>query len=170
VTTLKTFGWAVALVAVLSVIAFGGWCVGVEYKLPDTSVLKATTNVLSIDRSDDPPLSVNINGERWMLVGYDFEGNGDSAHAGVTECDRRIIFYDTGRYYPAVFMRDVLWHEVGHALRCGNPYSEMSAHWSSSVLGDKEHEAVYELGMGMAPFVHDNPDFVKWAENWPRVK
>ena len=42
----------------------------------------------------------------------------------------------------------------------------MKANWSEYVRDYGEHEIVYEAGMFLPGFVHDNPEFMKWAEHW----
>jgi hypothetical protein len=42
----------------------------------------------------------------------------------------------------------------------------MDANWAADVHDHAEHEIVYEAGMFLPGFVHDNPEFMKWAEDW----
>ena len=51
-----------------------------------------------------------------------------------------------------------------HASHCGKERPD-KANWKWGV-DSKEHGVIYELGMSTTQFVHDNPEFMKWAEDW----
>src|ERR1039458_697667 len=71
--------------------------------------------------ADEPPELLNINGERWHVVGDsfgpDFYEGKLVGYSGFTDCARRIVWYATTDR-PQIYSRENLWHEIGHALRC----------------------------------------------------
>lgn len=117
--------------------------------------------------ADPPPDYLNINGERWAVLPYDFpkDTTGYSEADGASDCPRRLIWYTTEKRTSAEIRED-LWHEIGHASLC-NQGSTRAANWSGFVDGT-EHQVVYPFGMFMPSFVHDNPEFMKWAEDWKK--
>lgn len=127
---------------------------GIEISSPST-VLEA------------PPKYLLINGERWYLVAYDFSKDPKYAKTGIdgeTDCDRRDIWYDSEEKQRP-HLREIMWHEIFHASYCYQG-SRMKANWSAYVHDSAEHEIVYEAGMFLPGFVHDNPEFMQWAEDW----
>lgn len=108
---------------------------------------------------DQPPNQLSINGESWQVQVFpSYEG-----FAGKTECERRIIWYDLDQSSKEDY-RDPLWHEIIHAERCKEKNTD-KANWAA-LADSKDHRRVFELAQFLAPFVHDNPEFMKWAENW----
>lgn len=107
----------------------------------------------------NPPEYLLINGERWYTAPYTFQGTTQ----GITECETRRIFY-SGVENNSAALREIMWHELGHALVC-NKRPDKKSNWGY-YMNTKEHEIVYPLGMFMSGFVHDNPQFMDWAEHW----
>ena len=105
-----------------------------------------------------------ISGERWHVDWYGFptEDGWVQGTEGVTYCESRDIFYRP--IDSPSRLRENLWHEVMHASLCGKR-SPKKANWYANV-DSPEHESVYDLGMFLSSFVRDNPDFVKWSEDW----
>ena len=110
-----------------------------------------------------PPDVLNINGERWRVEPFQLHTGDFGGLIGLTNCDKRMIWYDTGRMTKYLF-RETMWHEIMHASHCGKERPD-KANWKWGV-DSKEHGIIYELGMSTTQFVHDNPEFMKWAEDW----
>ena len=123
-----------------------------------------STSQLVKSEINEPPLTLEINGERWQVIPYDFEGDAwkrGGQTEGYTVCDERIIFYKP--ISSPSRLRENLWHEIMHASRCGKlPVKE--ANWYSAV-NSPEHESVYELGAFLSTFTKDNQDFIIWSNN-----
>lgn len=119
-------------------------------------------------RGDHPPVDVTINGERWKIVYFDYASDPDfpEGRGGETECERRLIFYDDKRMDTKALLREAVWHEVIHANHCNKGSKDDEANWKKYTHDLPEHNSVYELGMFLPGFVHDNPEFMKWAEDW----
>lgn len=113
-----------------------------------------------------PPQYLLINGEQWSVWPYGLEEfspkNGRTM--AMTSCEQRAIWYDPVETSPAA-LREHMWHEIIHAGFCKKQSVEKTS-WFSFTQDSKEHLQVYELGMFLPGFVHDNPEFMKWAENW----
>ena len=148
------YGLVMAALGILSVFAFE------KYHAP---VEKITINLSP--PLIFPPENVSINNESWKLIrspALMYMGL-----AGFTECSERVIYYYDWPEDTKLEFRDTLWHEIGHALRCHkNDVSKANWGRNFSKKDDPGHEVEWELGMGMAPFVHDNPEFINWAVNW----
>lgn len=110
------------------------------------------------------PSVLLINGERWILVDYDYAAAGQPEIGGQTDCDRRIIFRNPNEEITQD--REDMWHEVFHAALCRNSVKgDRQANWEQ-YADTTDHKYVYLYGQFMEGFVHDNPDFVRWAELW----
>ena len=122
----------------------------------------------AVQTTDRPPEYLLINRERWYVVPANFQeydkNTPDRFTDGLTDCSERKIWY-TVRPISSPALREVLWHEIVHASYCYQG-SRMKANWNEYVRDHAEHEIVYEMGMFMPGFVHDNPEFMKWAGNW----
>lgn len=110
-----------------------------------------------------PPDVLNINGERWRVEPYQLHTGDFGGLIGLTNCEKRMIWYDTGSMTKYLF-RETMWHEIMHASHCGKERPD-KANWKWGI-DSKEHGIIYELGMSTTQFVHDNPEFMKWAEDW----
>lgn len=140
---------------------------GILYSLTWGSI---SSNRKTDESSDSPPRNITVNGERWQVVSfaYDSDKRFDDKRAGQTECAGRFIFYDPSRAPEKALLREVIWHEVVHAGHCKleDKNSVKHANWAAYAHDMPEHNSVYELGMFLPGFVHDNPEFMKWAEDW----
>ena len=141
---------------------------GVYHMLSHKTLSGSNTISVGAKSKDAPPDYLTIKGERWMVYSYDFahlmpRPDGAITRA-TTSCEKRIIWYDSNPITSAEF-RTNLWHEVVHAGFCNKP-DVKKANWYPYATDLKEHEQVYELGMFMSDFAHDNPEFMKWAEDW----
>ena len=119
--------------------------------------------------SDGVPINLIINGEEWSIVKADIfddalknkPGKSFNGVQAETYCNNKTI-----AYIPATDPRRLrinLMHEVFHAGGClhgGDTW------WNSINPTRNEHIGVYHLGEFMAVFVHDNPYFMEWEENW----
>jgi hypothetical protein len=135
-----------------------GYIVGVaDHRVP------ATASGYSSEYS--PPDFLLIDGERWSVQAYDFDSDKNvQGKNGLSSCPERRIWYDSGIKTQGE-RRTVLWHEIFHAFYCYQG-SRMDANWAAATHDNAEHEIVYEAGMFLPGFVHDNPEFMKWAEDW----
>ena len=143
----------------LGVLSFVSGEIGYyEGKRPTTPPEKKT-ELVSPYSLDMPPNQLSINGESWRVQVFpSYDGL-----AGKTECDRRIIWYDLDQTSKEDY-RDTLWHEIVHAEQCKEKNTD-KANWAA-LADSKDHRRVFELAQFLAPFVHDNPEFMKWAEDW----
>lgn len=129
------------------------------------SAVSIGPSVSSANSTSYPPDTLLINGERWRVwpthyAPQDGYPPGTEAH---TECETRRIFFepDVGKGH----LRENIWHEVIHANFCGKT-TTWKADWMRPIQNDKQHAGVYALGMFLPGFVHDNPEFMRWAEDW----
>lgn len=106
-----------------------------------------------------PPSILSIDGERWMVWAADLAQH-DAL--GMTDCGRRIIWYDPNQK-GVEDARDTLWHEIAHAFECREG-DVANANWREGL--SPSHEKVTEFAMHMTVFMHDNPEFIKWAQVW----
>lgn len=113
-----------------------------------------------------PPNGLTINGESWSLQDRDYESDGISWVAGDTNCRKRIISYDFRQEPTHAYQRTILWHEIVHAAHCQGYAKDDQRWWKFATNDLPEHGEVYKLGMFLPGFVHDNPEFMKWAEDW----
>ena len=112
----------------------------------------------------NPPHNLLINGATWSVEAYAFSKNGWKNVGGMTDCDQKIIWYDFDDETVS-YQKNILWHEVIHAGHCTG-YPKDNPWWGRFSTGLPEHPEVYKLGMFLPGFVHDNPEFMKWAEDW----
>lgn len=107
-----------------------------------------------------PPAAILIKGESWRIVPLPTLPSND---LGETSCEQRVIFYADEQVTKEDF-RDTLWHEIIHAERCHDMVTDQAT-WAK-VADTKDHRRVFELAQFLSGFVHDNPEFMKWAEEW----
>ena len=137
----------------------------------DLYLLHKPPQVVSTDDKsaapDPPPTDITVNGERWQIYSfsYDRRPDIDKFRMGQTVCASRDIFYDGSRIPTKAMLRETIWHEVVHAAHCKSGKTD-GANWGLFTHDSPEHASVYELGMFLPGFVHDNPEFMKWAEEW----
>lgn len=108
-----------------------------------------------------PPDYLLIKGERWYVDSAKDLDKKTSRYA-YTDCAQRIIVYDEGLTNPV--LRESVWHEISHAELC-DKHLTVYANWQIAVDGE-EHDVIYPLSMAQISFMHDNPLFMKWMENW----
>jgi hypothetical protein len=126
----------------------------------------APTLDISVVSPDPPPQDLSVNGERWKVWAYDYDArNLTGGRMAETYCDQREIFYDAKRIPSKEMFRETMWHEIIHAGFCKRA-SAKDTNWSDFTHDSPEHAGVYQLGMFLPGFVHDNPEFMKWAEDW----
>ena len=125
-----------------------------------------------VAKLEPPPDYLDIKGERWDIWDRDLSPdprNQDGSHVqAATYCSERVIRYDSSTISTEAEYREAIWHEIIHAEHCGAPTPDSieASNWGSYTHDLPEHAVVYELGMFLPGFVHDNPDFMKWAEDW----
>ena len=155
--------WLVNLISVLFLLLIAGGLVCGGYSF---ATVRVKASVASVTKAPSPnlPSSLAINGESWGLRPYKFGGGEWNDTAGATECQRRVIWYDFSKE-PVPYQKTILWHEIFHAAHCRG-YESDKAWWTKYAVGSPEHPEVYKLGMFMPVFVHDNPEFMRWAEDW----
>jgi len=119
-----------------------------------------------------PPTYLDVRGDRWLVWESNLSsaspasGTGSRVQAD-TDCEWKEIRYDAKAINSQDEFREVLWHEVLHAEHCGITADSIEAsNWGPDTKDIREHASVYEVGMFLPGFVHDNPDFMKWAEDW----
>jgi len=157
---LTEFHIGVLLGAVLGVSVFSVWYVNTKGHLDPSNKTVFSSPPTAVD---PPPSYLLINGERWYVYPSDYSQN-EHHTDGETSCTQRYIWFDSSERNRTQ-LREIMWHEIFHASYCyqGN---RMKANWSQYVHDYGEHEIVYEAGMFLPGFVHDNPEFMKWAEEW----
>lgn len=169
-TAPKPKGWldllppVLFLVTVITMTAFAMWVH--FHPSPQETAWPSTSSKGTA--SDPPPQNLIINGERWQIYSYDYVSNpAFGKRAGQTECGSRNIFYDVQRIQSKAYLREAIWHEIVHAGHCNEEKNKDAvANWREFTNDMPEHNSVYELGMFLPGFVHDNPEFMKWAEEW----
>jgi hypothetical protein len=109
------------------------------------------------------PYSLTINGQRWLL--RDKEEIVNDGADGMTDCAAHTIWYSFEVDGDKSVERETIWHEIFHAGNCEEVPSE-GTYWQRVTFGDAQHQEVYKLGQFMPSFVHDNPEFMAWAEDW----
>ena len=157
--------WVLAGTFVLGLL-FGFSIYAFRYHKPNSANAKAVSTVVSLA---SPPSYVQIKGERWSVYDYDFNKLSSLSPSAMafTDCAGRNIWYDPTRIRNAPEYRETMWHEVVHAEHCNVTADSLDgAGWEPLTHDLPEHAGVYELGMFLPGFVHDNPDFMKWAEDW----
>ena len=102
------------------------------------------------------PKTLFINGERWKVLETTFTGD----TVGLTECDRRIIWYSKERAISE--LRDTMWHEIIHAANCKFE-DDALANWKKAAKDSPTHDTVYKMASFLEGFVMSNPDYVHWA-------
>ena len=159
--SVSEFLFAFLLVILLGV---GGWRVWAALHPGADSATKMDAAVVS---DDPPPTDLLINGEAWKVWAFDYDDAPEvpRTRQAQTECERRDIFYDAKRIHSRADFRATLWHEIVHAGFC-QAKSAKQANWAAYTKDAPEHGGVYQLGMFLPGFVHDNPEFMKWAEDW----
>jgi hypothetical protein len=120
-----------------------------------------------------PPANLTINGQRWLLLQYDYhddvnfnvyddKGNVVGHTGAMTACDSNTIWYDP--FVSQALLRDDVWHEINHAELCGEDDTKIQR--IARIKLTHDHCLVYQLGMSGSSFIHDNPEFMKWMEDW----
>ena len=128
--------------------------------------------VAEVEQSDspfDPSKGIStlvINGERWEVrpVAYGW-------FQGQTVCESRTIWLDLSAKISQENVRDVMWHEIQHAAsKCQHKLSDEDANWVQDMKANgsdyPQHRVIEERAAFLTEFVHDNPEFMKWAEDW----
>lgn len=151
--------------ALLVWVALIATCSGIAMYLGRIPTKAPYATHVAVQSVDAPPDNITVNGERWRLIAFDFRANkGYGDTAAETDCSQRVIWY-VPKEATAAQLREDLWHEVVHAGFCGDKGASL-AHWAQFTKDYPEHGAVYAMGMFLPSFVHDNPEFVQWSENW----
>jgi hypothetical protein len=134
---------------------------------------KPKQDITLINIPAGPPTNLTINGQRWLLLQYDYHDDHDFdvldhkgniiGHTGaMTSCSENKIWYDP--FVSQALLRDDVWHEVNHAELCGE--DDVKIQIIAGIKLTHDHCIVYQLGMSGSSFIHDNPEFMKWMENW----
>ncbi len=112
------------------------------------------------------PELLTINNERWEVSRVDAVG-----FYGQTNCNSRTIYFNESEKVTAQHERNTMWHEIQHAARnCKEGWPDEKSNWvmALKVTGQDSpgHRKIYAEADFLANFVHDNPEFMKWAEDW----
>jgi hypothetical protein len=116
------------------------------------------------------PAYLTINSQRWMVVPFSPEGPKAKHEFGETDCSQRIIWYNPAQRTEEN-ARNTMWHEIQHAYRVCSTASldEDSAEVQTlKAIGQDNpaHREIQAKADFLTNFVHDNPEFMKWAEEW----
>jgi hypothetical protein len=109
---------------------------------------------------------LTINNERWEVY-----QDSTMEDWGDTYCDARVISIKITSNMTEGLKRSTMWHEIEHAYECNlGKLPEDRANWVHDLqtVGQdtKEHRTIESTSVFLANFVHDNPEFMKWAEDW----
>lgn len=160
---------AVAVFVFVGSLAFKGIYSFFPTPAPETIQNPVVEETIKPDNVFDPTQGIStlvIKGERWEVRPVAF-----GWFQGQTNCESRIIWFDKTASRSRENERDVMWHEIQHAAsKCQHSLSDEEANWVQDAKADNadypQHRVIYKRAAFLTEFVHDNPEFMKWAEDW----
>jgi hypothetical protein len=124
---------------------------------------KETPTTIYFTGDNGMPTVLYINGETWSIKKVTSSDELSPASANFTTlattyCSSKTIKYIST--YPSLNMLRVnMMHEIFHAGACNHN----AKWWNSTDDSNEGHPGVYNLGVFMYQFLHDNPDFAEWV-------